>query len=106
MSDDCRPSCSRQILEKRVWLLSRIRGFMTDRSILEVETPIIDISGNIDPNINSLETELSFPGGRQKSTKYLHTSPEFVMKKLLASDSRAIYQITKVFRDGEIDQLH
>lgn len=98
MSLDWRPSASREILEKRALLLQQIREFMAARSILEVETPILDSFGNPDPNIDALTTV--------QHGYYLHTSPEFAMKRLLVSGSGAIYQIAKVFRDGEWGKLH
>lgn len=79
---------------------------MEERSILEVETPVLNRAGNTDPNILSLETQVSSPGHLQVNKRYLHTSPEFAMKRLLASGSGSIYQITKVFRDNELGRLH
>ena len=84
-------------------MLRLIREFMQDHDILEVETPILSETGNTDPNIQSLKTTKEISQYKQY---YLNTSPEFAMKRLLASGSGSIYQITKVFRDDERGRLH
>ncbi len=78
---------------------------MERRGILEVETPILDASGNTDPNIESLRANVRH-GGADPRQFYLHTSPEFPMKRLLAAGSGPIYQIVRVFRDDPIGRLH
>ncbi len=84
-------------------MLALIRGFMAERGILEVETPILTQAENPDPNIHPLRTV----AGRLKQRRYyLHTSPEFAMKRLLAFGLGSIYQITRVFRDDEPGRLH
>jgi lysyl-tRNA synthetase class 2 len=72
---------------------------------MEVETPCASSSGNPDPFLESLRTDWSGSGG-DRAPLWLHTSPEFSMKRLLAADSGPIYQICKVFRDGERGRLH
>lgn len=89
---------------RRAALLKEIRLFMEERNILEVDTPVLSTAGNTEPHIQSLCTELSQAG--KGSKYYLNTSPEFAMKRLLASGFGAIYQITKVFRDDEVGRLH
>ena len=107
-SDDIRwqPVASREILELRARVLARIRDFMARRSILEVETPVLHPAGNPDPNINSLTTAVNLPFAGDSEVYYLHTSPEFAMKRLLASGSGPIYQISRVFRDNEAGRIH
>ncbi len=78
-------------------MLQRIRAFFMARGVLEVETPLLSRAGNTDPSITSLEVR---DGG------WLHTSPEFPMKRLLAAGSGDIYQICKVFRGGESGRFH
>jgi len=95
---------SLETLRKRAELLRQIRTFFYARNILEVETPALSISGNTDPNIVSFTTNYTGPGGG--GTLYLHTSPEFSMKRLLAAGSGAIYQLCKVFRNGELGRQH
>jgi lysyl-tRNA synthetase class 2 len=77
---------------------------MARRKILEVETPALSAAAAADPNILSLAAEVNGPGGTRRA--FLHTSPEFHMKRLLADGSGPIFQIAKVFRDGELGRLH
>lgn len=79
---------------------------MARRFILEVETPVLHAAGNPDPNIQSLTTGLRFPFSSEPQLYYLHTSPEFSMKRMLAAGSGPIYQISRVFRDCEAGQYH
>lgn len=78
---------------------------MERRGIMEVETPILDVSGNTDPNIECLSANIRH-GGAGPRQFYLHTSPEFPMKRLLAAGAGPIYQIVRVFRDDPIGRLH
>ncbi len=77
---------------------------MRERKILEVDTPILSQASIPDPNIHSVSVTLS--NRHQSRSFYLSTSPEFCMKRLLASGSGAIYQVAKVFRDDETGRLH
>jgi lysyl-tRNA synthetase class 2 len=83
-------------------MLARTRDFFAARDVLEVETPILSESTASDPQIESLMTQVS---GMQQP-RFLSTSPEFPMKRLLASGSGDIYQICKVFRDEERGRWH
>jgi lysyl-tRNA synthetase class 2 len=83
-------------------MLARARAFFAERSVLEVETPILSAAGVTDPQIESLSTEVRGLPGRF----YLSTSPEFAMKRLLAAGSGDIYQLCKVFRDSERGRWH
>ena len=71
---------------------------------MEVDTPILSRAAVPDPNLHSLLLELDTLEGRRRH--YLHTSPEFPMKRLLAAGSVAIYQIARVFRGDEHGRLH
>lgn len=102
---DWRPRCDLSILAARADLLRRVRAFMERRGVLEVETPILDVSGNTDPNIESLRAGIRHGHTRPRQL-YLHTSPEFPMKRLLAAGAGPIYQIVRVFRDDPIGRLH
>lgn len=73
---------------------------------MEVETPLLSAAAITDPHLASFATQYSGPGSRYGQTLYLHTSPEFPMKRLLAAGSGCIYQITRVFRDGEAGRRH
>jgi lysyl-tRNA synthetase class 2 len=98
-SSSWRPGASRHAIETRARLLSAIRDFMATRGVMEVETPILSAAGNSDPNLQSLATD-SFP------RRYLRTSPEYAMKRLLASGQRDIYELGRVFRAGEQGRFH
>ena len=103
---DWQPDASLETLKKRAKFINTIRQFMADRDILEIETPILSKFGNTDPNISSLTTELSRPDQQGAKEYFLHTSPEFPMKRLLAAGSGPIFQICRVFRDDELSSLH
>jgi len=96
---DWRPGASRHAVEARARLLAAIRAFMAERGILEVETPILSQAGNSDPNIRSIATD-------DARRRYLRTSPEYAMKRLLAAGHRHIYELGRVFRAGEQGQYH
>jgi lysyl-tRNA synthetase class 2 len=89
-------------------MLGRVRFFFGGAGVLEVETPILSQSGATDPALESLSLFGELPGHRSEPGRriYLQTSPEFPMKRLIASGSGPIYQICKVFRGGERGRLH
>ena len=96
------PSGSIETLKQRARIMQKIRAFFLQRKVWEVETPVLSQSGNPDPNIESFMIKASTPD----DTGYLHTSPEFAMKRLLSSGSGSIYQLCKVFRAAEVGQFH
>jgi lysyl-tRNA synthetase class 2 len=100
------PGASLELLKKRAWMLDRIRQFFKTRHVLEVETPIMSRAGNTDPHLESFFTQFRGPGSPDGRTMYLQTSPEFAMKRLLASGSGDIFQVCKVFRNEEKGRLH
>lgn len=102
---DWRPSASWNALRERARMLARIRAFFGSRGVLEVETPVLSRAATTDPALHSLETGWHGTGSASDAC-YLHTSPELPMKRLLAAGSGPIYQICKVFRDGERGRLH
>jgi elongation factor P--(R)-beta-lysine ligase len=97
------PSASLEVIKKRASLLQQIRGFMDTREIIEVDTPILSHFGVSDPYIQSLTTSCA---AESDAVLYLHTSPEFCMKRLLAAGSGSIYQIAHVFRNEESGKRH
>jgi lysyl-tRNA synthetase class 2 len=107
---DWQPSASLDVLKLRAILLDRIRAYFSAQGVLEVDTPVLSAAAATDPAINSFTTAYhgTIPGaGRGSETRlYLHTSPEFPMKRLLAAGSGSIYQVCKVFRDGESGGRH
>lgn len=100
------PTLDHEILHLRARLLADIRGFFAARGVLEVDTPALSATTIPDPNIHSFITRYHGPGPRHGKSLYLQTSPEFSMKQLLAAGSGDIYQLAKVFRDGEMGAYH
>src|SRR3989344_3166207 len=103
---DWRPAASLEVLKLRARLLERIRAFFSARGVLEVETPILSTAAVTDPMLASFTARYTGPLFPHGQTLYLHTSPEFPMKRLLAAGSGSIYQVCKVFRDGESGRRH
>ncbi len=104
--DEWRPGAPLENLTKRARILQQIRAFFAERGVLEVETPTLSAAALTDPAIDSLHTCYIGPGHANGLNLYLHTSPEFPMKRLLAAGSGPIYQIARVFRQGEAGRRH
>jgi len=104
VSKDWEPTCTIEVLHLRAQLLDKIRRFFSEKSVLEVETPLLSHSCGTDPQLDFFKTAFSFPP--LEESLFLQTSPEFAMKRLLASGSGSIYQIAKAFRNGESGRLH
>jgi len=98
---DWRASSSVTVARHRAELLARARTYFSDQQVLAVDTPALSEFASTDPNIESCSVQLA-TGSRY----FLHTSPEFCMKRLLADGYPDIYSICRVFRDGEIGQYH
>lgn len=98
------PTCDLDALKSRAKMYAQIRQFFAEREVLEVETPVLSQAGVTDVHLASVQAQRHVQG--KKQTHYLQTSPEFAMKRLLASGSGAIYQICKVFRDDEHGRKH
>jgi lysyl-tRNA synthetase class 2 len=96
-----RPSASLALLRARAELLARIRIFFDERQVLEVETPILSTSAPSEPAIAPLPCRY-----QSQTSCWLNSSPEFAMKRLLAAGTGPIYQLGKVFRNGEFGRLH
>jgi lysyl-tRNA synthetase class 2 len=101
--DGWRPSAALDVLKRRARMRERLRAFFSTRGVLEVETPALSTAATTDLHLQSFSCRATGPAA---GTLYLHTSPEFPMKRLLAAGSGSIYQICKVFRDGEAGRLH
>ncbi len=100
--DAWRPTADSSALRRRAALLGAARAFFAERGVLEVETPILSWAAVSDPQIESLATRVA----GMPAPAYLCTSPEYAMKRLIAAGSGDIYQICKVFRDGERGRWH
>ena len=96
----------RPALLARARILAALRSFFAARDFVEVETPALVVSPGMEPHIGALATDLVEPFGAVRQRLYLHTSPEFAMKKLLAAGETRIYQIAHCWRDGERSPLH
>lgn len=103
---DWRPSASPEAIRLRARLYAAIRAFFADRGVLEVETPVLSRAGNTDPNIASFSLEFSGRTDGAPRTRWLRTSPEFAMKRLLATGVGDCYELGRVFRDGEAGGRH
>ena len=94
------------LLKQRAVVVETIRSFFKQQDFLEVETPILQISPGLEPHLKAFKTELAEPFGESDKTMYLHTSPEFTMKKLLAAGLPKIFQMARVFRNEERSNRH
>lgn len=103
---DWRPTAPLSNLQQRARILARIRAFFAERGVMEVETPVLSVAAITDPHLESFTTHYTGPGYADGTALYLHTSPEFPMKRLLAAGSGPIYQLCKVFREGEAGRRH
>lgn len=93
------PSCTIKTLKQRASAYTKIRRFFEQRHVTEVETPVLATSAVSDPQIDSIQA-------RQEQPRWLRTSPEYFHKRLLAAGSGDIYELGKVFRDGEAGRWH
>jgi lysyl-tRNA synthetase class 2 len=96
----------RPMLELRSRLTAATRAFFAERDFLEVETPALQVSPGLEPHLMAFATELVAADQQSSRPLYLHTSPEFAMKKLLAAGLPRIFQLAHVFRNGERASTH
>jgi lysyl-tRNA synthetase class 2 len=97
---DFGPSATRTALEQRHLILRAIRSFFEREGFTEVETPAVVRSPGLELHLDALEV---LGGG---GPRWLHTSPEYHMKRLLAAGMPRIYQLCKAYRRGERGTLH
>ena len=98
MKNNFSPTCSRETWKARQTLLAKVRAFFDSRGVLEVETPVLSNACGTDPQLDYFEIE--------SPHRFMMTSPEFHMKRLLAADFGDIFQITKSFRKDEFGAHH
>ena len=103
---DWRPGASLDALRARARLNACIRAFFEARGVLEVETPVCSAAANTDPNISSFFLDYSGPQAGASRRRYLRTSPEFALKRLVAAGVGDCYELGRVFRDGEAGGRH
>ncbi|BCT94027.1 elongation factor P--(R)-beta-lysine ligase [Lysobacter helvus] len=93
-------------LRLRAQLNAAVRAFFAKRNVLEVETPVLSRAGNTDPNIASFSLDFSGRTDGAPRTRWLRTSPEYPLKRLLAEGVGDCYELGRVFRDGEAGGRH
>jgi len=95
-----------EALRLRARLYALIRAFFAERKLLEVETPILSAAGNTEPNIESFSTQFSGHVDAGARARWLRTSPEHPLKRLLAAGVGDCYELGRVFRNGEAGGRH
>lgn len=106
VSNEWQPTAALTTLRRRADLLSEIRQFFASRAVMEVDTQILSHCAVSDPFIDSLSVEYRPHPQAEGQALHLQTSPEYAMKRLLAAGSGDIYQLGKVFRNGEVGRRH
>ena len=97
--------------DRRPFLLARnrivraARSWFEDRGYLEVEAAALQVSPGNEAHLHAFSTDMMGPDGSARRL-YLHTSPEFACKKLLAAGERRIFDFARVFRNRERGALH
>jgi elongation factor P--(R)-beta-lysine ligase len=97
--------------DRRPFLLARnritaaLRAFFASREFIEVEAAALQVSPGNEAHLHALATDLTAPD-TTRSRRYLHTSPEFACKKLIAAGERRIFDVARVFRNRERGPLH
>ena len=100
------PTAGREALRLRARLNATVRGFFAERGVLEVETPVFSRGGNTEPNIAPFRLDFSGRTDGAPRTRWLRTSPEYALKRLLAAGVGDCYELGRVFRDGEAGGRH
>lgn len=95
-----------EALRQRARLNALIRHFFAERDVLEVETPIMSAAGNTEPNIEGFHTRFSGHVDAGSAQRWLRTSPEYPLKRLLAAGVGDCYELGRVFRNGEAGGRH
>lgn len=99
---DWRPTASLATLRLRAALLQKARQYFAETGALEVETPTLVRAAVTDVHLESLEVRAS----NGSPVGFLHTSPEYAMKRLLCAGAPDVYQVARVFREGERGRNH
>lgn len=95
----------RPFLRARAQALRQTRAFFDAADFLEVDPPALQVSPGLEPHLHAIGADLHRPTG-EALRRYLHTSPEFTMKKLLAAGETRIYALGHVWRDREGSDTH
>lgn len=89
------------VLRDRSRMLTAARSFFAERGLIEVDCPIISTAASVDAHIDLIPSI-----DVQGNTRYLHSSPEYGMKRLLSEGIGDCYQLSHVFRQGEYGVKH
>jgi lysyl-tRNA synthetase class 2 len=103
------PTLTWEYAQKRAQILQTIRHFFNERNVVEVETPALSQGTVTDVHLEAITCRYNFlsnSSDEQATTLYLQTSPEFHMKRLLASGYGCIFQIAKAFRHEGAGRYH
>jgi elongation factor P--(R)-beta-lysine ligase len=96
----------REVARARAKLQADMRSFFARRGFEEVETPYLVPAPGMEPHIDAFEARYLPEGGGAARPLWLHTSPEYAMKRLLAEGFPRIFQLARVFRNGEVSSSH
>jgi len=92
-------------LQARARLQAALRQWFAGEGFVEVETPILQVSPGAEVHLAGFVTDWELPDGEER-VRWLHSSPEFAMKKLLAGGVHKLFQFARVFRNAEGSALH
>jgi lysyl-tRNA synthetase class 2 len=95
-----------EALRLRAAVNALFRLYFAERDVLEVETPILSEAGNTEPNIESFTTHFTGHSDAGARTRWMRTSPEYPLKRLLAAGVGDCYELGRVFRNGEAGGRH
>ena len=95
----------RPLLSARGRVKAALRGWFEARGFTEVEAGVLQVSPGNEAHLHAFATEALGPAGERRRL-YLHTSPEFAAKSLLAAGETAIFDFARVFRNRERGPLH
>ncbi|MET1163179.1 MAG: EF-P lysine aminoacylase EpmA [Pseudoxanthomonas sp.] len=95
-----------EALRLRAAVNALFRLYFAERDVLEVETPILSEAGNTEPNIESFTTHFTGHAEAGARTRWMRTSPEYPLKRLLAAGIGDCYELGRVFRNGEAGGRH
>jgi lysyl-tRNA synthetase class 2 len=101
-----RHAARREALHARARIARAVRAFFEADGFVEVDTPALQVSPGMEPHLQAFSTELVGINPDDRLRLYLHTSPEFAMKKLLVAGEPRIFQFAHVFRNGERSGTH
>ena len=107
MSHPFAPTAPLKNLRRRAGLAAAVRGFFAGRGYLEVEVPVLSRDVVVDAHLDPLVTVVHRdPAGGAGERRFLQTSPEFHLKRLVAAGAGCVWSLARVFRDGEVGPRH